>query len=173
VGATSGYDINRLDTQDIAWNQVGIRTEYMPRANFVFRTYSNYDTYQQAWSNVKLDLAYRHNESFIAFGAQYNGISHVWSSANLYLQNFVAGRTKWSALLSYNGYTEEFDSMQLNMIYDLHCAEAIFSFTQSNTGFRAGTQFGIFIRIKALPFDIPFGFGTQGQPLSTPSGFGY
>jgi LPS-assembly protein len=173
IGAQSGYDIVRLDQKSVPWNQVGIRTEYAPRENFLFRTYSNYDTFQQQWSSVKLDVAYHHNDQFLAFGAQYDGVNKVWSSANLFLQNYKIGRTQFSAIFSYNGFTKQFDSMQFNFIYDLHCAEMVLSYSDTNFGFRSGRQIGIFIRLKALPFDIPFGFGTQGQPISTPTGFGY
>lgn len=173
VAAQTGYDLVRLDQQTgTPWNQVGVRTEYTPLPNLMFRTYSNYDTFQRAWSSVRLDLAFKRNDFFLALGSQFDGINHTWTSTNLYLQNLVWGRTKLSAILSYNGFSRQLDGLQLNMIYDLHCAEAIISYSQSNYGFRSGRDISIFIRLKALPFDLPFGFGTRGQPFGTPVGSG-
>jgi hypothetical protein len=106
-------------------------------------------------------------------GARYDGIRKVWSSANLYVENIKIGRTSFSAILTYNGFTKQFDSQQYSFIYDLHCAEAILVYTQQNTGFRSGKDVALFIRLKAIPFDIPFGFGRRGQPLGSPGGVGF
>jgi LPS-assembly protein len=173
VGVQSGYDFLRLERQDTAWQQVGLRTEYTPRDNVLFRTLSTYDTFQRQWSNVRLDFAYRHNDQFLGIGARYDGLRKVWSNANLYLENFQYGRVRISAILSYNGFTKQFDSQQYSFIYDLHCAEAILIYTQQNTGFRSGKDVSLFIRLKAIPFDLPFGFGRRGQPLGSPGGIGF
>ncbi len=173
IGIQTGYDFIRQERQEISWQQVGVRTEFTPKENVMFRTLSTYDTFAQQWSNVRLDFAYKHNEQFLALGARYDGIRKVWSNANLYLENLKWGRVSFSAILSYNGFTKQFDSQQYSFIYDLHCAEAILVYTQQNTGFRSGKDVALFIRLKAIPFDIPFGFGRRGQPLGSPSGAGF
>jgi LPS-assembly protein len=173
IGLQSGYDFLRLERKEISWQQVGLRTEFTPKENVMFRTLSTYDTFSQQWSNVRLDFAYKHNDQFLALGARYDGIRKVWSNANLYLENIRFGRTSFSAILTYNGFTKQFDSQQYSFIYDLHCAEAIVVYTQQNTGFRSGKDIALFIRLKAIPFDIPFGFGRRGQPLGTAGGVGF
>ncbi|MEZ0327896.1 MAG: hypothetical protein ACAH95_18530 [Fimbriimonas sp.] len=173
IGVQTGYDFLRLERKEISWQQVGVRTEFTPRENVMFRTLSTYDTFSQQWSNVRLDFAYKHNDQFLALGARYDGIRKVWSNANLYLENLKWGRTSFSAILTYNGFTKQFDSQQYSFIYDLHCAEAILVYTQQNTGFRSGKDVALFIRLKAIPFDIPFGFGRRGQPLGSPGGVGF
>ena len=81
------------------------------------------------------------------------------------------GRTTLSTLLQFDGYTQRFDTQQYQVVYDLHCAEAVFSLLSQNTGFRPGNQFQFFIRLKAIPFDGNFGLGTRGQPVAANTGF--
>jgi hypothetical protein len=75
-----------------------------------------------------------------------------------------------SALLLYNGFLERFDSRHFAFTYDLHCAEAVLQIIENNVGFRPGREFLFFIRIKALPFDSPFGTGRLGQPIGLGGG---
>jgi hypothetical protein len=173
VGVGTGYDFLRAERQEIGWQQVNIRSQYTPRENFFMRGLAIYDTFRKEWSNMRFDAAYQHGDQFYALGARYDGIRKVWSSADLFMQNLQFGRTKLSTILTYNGFTKQFDTMQFAAVYDLHCAEAILVYTRQTSGFRAGNDVQIMIRLKALPFDIPFGFGRRGQPLGTPGGFGF
>ena len=158
IGGQTGYDISRLQEQvGSPWQQVGIRSEWTPQKWFMFRTLSTYDTIDGDWSNIRLDLGYQPGASLITFGSQYDGVRKVWSIANMFINNFKVGKTMLSGNFSYNGYTDSFDSYQLSAIYDLHCAEAVFTYSEFNTGFRPGRTVNFFIRLKAFPFDSPFG----------------
>ncbi|AIE86708.1 hypothetical protein [Fimbriimonas ginsengisoli] len=170
IGAQSGYDINRIETSDTGWQQVGLRTEWIPTSYFLLRSLSTYDTFQGAWSSVRFDLGYQPGATLLTIGTRYDGIRKVWSNANIFLNNLKVGRARLSAALTYNGYTKQFDSKQYSMIYDLHCAEAVFTMTESNTGFRAGREIQFFVRLKAFPFNSLFGIGRRGQPLGTGTG---
>jgi LPS-assembly protein len=170
TGIQTGYDITQLQTSNEPWQPVGIRTEYSLKNYFALRGLSTYDPTLGEWTSVRLDLTYKPGATSLAIGSRYDGTRHTWTSVSLSLINLKMGRTKFSADLAYNGYTERFDTQQYNVIYDLHCAEAVFTLTNQNFGFRPGNQIEFFIRLKALPFDGNFGFGTRGQPITTNTG---
>jgi len=174
VGAQTGYDLTRLQMQTGSpWQQLGVRSEWSPAKWFLLRSLETYDTIDQVWSSVRFDLAYKPGATLLTVGSQYDGIRKVWSIVNFYLANLKVGKTSLSANFSYNGYSNQFDSEQFNAIYDLHCAEAVFTYSQFNTGFRPGRTINFFIRIKAFPFDSGFGIGQRGQPLSYGTGSSY
>jgi len=170
VGVQSGYDLTMLQIQEPAWQPVGIRMEWQPKDYFLLRTQAMYDTLDGAWSTIRIDTSYKPGATFLSVGSYYDGIRHTWENANLFLDNLTWGKTKLSAILTYNGYTQQFDNEQFSLTYDLHCAEAVFTYQVQNDGFEPGRTIMFFIRIKALPFSSPFGAGTRGQPLGTGTG---
>ena len=170
LGLQTGYDIERLSNSDIPWQQVGVRAEYALGNAFSLRSLTTYDTFQQAWSNVRLDASWRFADANIALGARYDGIRHAWSTANAFIDGLEFGKTRFSAILSYNGFTKQFDSQQYSLIYDLHDAEAVLTMSDYGTGFRSGKEITFLIRLKIFPIDSNFGVGRRGQPLSTGSG---
>jgi len=170
IGAQSGYDLVRLENNQAAWQPVGVRMEWQPENYLLMRTQAVYDTFQGAWSNIRIDTSYKPGATFLSVGSYYDGIRHTWSNINLFVDGLTWGKTKISAILAWNGYTEQFDNQQYNLIYDLHCAEAVLTYQQQNAGFNPGRTITLMIRIKALPFSSPFGAGTRGQPLGTGTG---
>jgi LPS-assembly protein len=86
------------------------------------------------------------------------------------LDNLTWGKTKLSAILTYNGYTQQFDNQQYSLTYDLHCWEAVFTLQEQQTGFQPGRTMTFMLRLKALPFSSNFGAGSRGQPLGTGTG---
>ena len=89
------------------------------------------------------------------------------------LEQLEVGPVKTDFRMSYNGYSQQFNSIQASIIYDLHCAEAVAQIVDNPIGFQNGTSFVFFIRIKGLPFDTSFGNGTRGQPFGYGTGVGY
>ncbi len=169
-GIQTGYDFIRGDTGQVAYQQVGIRSEYKLGNAFSFRTLTSYDPFTQAWSNLRLDTTWQTPSLNATIGARYDGLRHTWASVNAYLDGLEIGKTRFGTTLNFNGYTGRFDSQQYNMVYDLHCAEAIITVQDFGSGFRAGREIGFFIRLKAIPFDSSFGRGRLGQMLGTGSG---
>ncbi len=163
LGLQTGYDLLREKEGEIAWQQVGLRSEWTPRAGILFRGLYTYDTYQQAFSTLRFDFSSYGRQARLNLNAQYDGIRHTWSSFNGVVDGLQVGRTKISALFAYNGYTKQFETRQYAFTYDLHCAEAVLAIQESTTGFRPGRQIYFLLRIKALPFDLPFGVGNRGQ----------
>ncbi len=172
IGAQTGFDFLQADRKDVGWQQVGIRSEYRPVDYFLFRSQAMYDPNLGSWTNVRLDLTYRPGATLVSLGSRYDAYRHVWSNANLFVDNLTFGKTKLSAVLSYNGFLKQFDSQQYSIIYDLHCAEAVISIIDNSTGFRSGREITFFIRLKALPFDSAFGSGRRGQAIGSSNDFG-
>ncbi len=170
IGAQTGYDFLQEELGETAWQNLGTRLEWNPTDSIQFRALSTYDTFSRAWSNVRLDFAWKAGATFVSAGARYDGIRHTWGNVNFYVDGFKMGRLKTSALFIYNGYLRQFEARHLSFTYDLHCAEAIFQVIDTPIGFRPGTQFGFFIRLKALPFNTPFGLGRSGQSFGTGTG---
>lgn len=170
LGAQTGYDLLREKRGEIAWQQLGIRSEWTPRSGILFRGLYTYDTYQQVFSQLRFDLTSYGREARGNLNAQYDGVQHTWSTFNGSIDGLRMGRIKLAALFSYNGYLKTFETKQYAITYDLHCAEAVLAVQENNFGFRPGRQVYFLIRIKALPFDIPFGTGTRGQGVGFGSG---
>ncbi|HJP83624.1 MAG TPA: hypothetical protein VJ835_08980 [Fimbriimonadaceae bacterium] len=170
IGAQTGYDILQLQQSSpgdrVAWQSVGVRMEYRPVDYISLRALSTYDSFQGAWNNLRVDLAYKPGATFVGLGAKYDGIRKTWSSLTGFVDGFKWGRLRTSALFSYNGYLQRFESRHFQFTYDLHCAEAILTIIDNPVGFRSGTSINFYVRIKAFPFNTGFGTGTSGQPVS-------
>ena len=169
-GIQTGYDFIRGSTGQVPWQQIGIRSEYKLGGAYSFRTLTSYDTFSQKWSNVRLDSTWQTPTLNATVGARYDGIQHTWSTVNVNLDGLESGKTRIGTVLNFNGYTQRFDSQQYNIVYDLHCAEAILTIQDFGTGFRAGKEIGFFIRLKSIPFDSNFGRGRLGQALGSGTG---
>ncbi len=174
IGAQTGYDILQLEQTNsfgtTPWQSVGARMEYRPVEYISFRALSTYDTFQKAWSNINLDMAYKPGATFVGLGAKYDGIRKTWSTASGFVDGFKWGRLRTSMLFSYNGYLKRFESRHFQFTYDLHCAEAVLTVLDNPVGFRAGTSVNFYFRLKAFPFNTGFGTGTSGQPVTISGG---
>jgi LPS-assembly protein len=170
LAAQSGYDFLSYQQGITPYQDVGLRAEWHPVDYFQLRTLSTYDTTMKGISNVQVDMAYKPGSTFISAGFRYDGTQHTFGEWDLFLDGVKWGRLKASALLDFDGYTHSFTSEQLSLTYDLHCAEAILQIQDNPSGFRSGTQIAFYIRLKAFPFNTPFGIGTRGQAVG--GGFG-
>lgn len=170
LAAQTGYDFLLEREEEVAWQSVGVRAEWKPAGWFILRGLSTYDPVRHLWSNSRLDLTWKAGDTLIAAGARYDGFRHTWGNVNLYVDGLKAGRFKMSALLAYNGFLKEFESRQVSLTYDMHCAEAILEVLDSPVGFRPGTTVGFYIRLKALPFETPFGTNRRGAPIGIGTG---
>lgn len=170
VGVQTGFDVNRLKTSDVGWQQLGLRSEYQPDKNLLFRTLATYDTISQVWSNVRFDFTRQMRQTSLSLGVRYDGTTSTWGNVNLLLTSLQMGRVNFSTMLTYNGYTKKFDAQQYSFIYDLHCAEAVLTWTDSQTGYRPGRDIQFFVRLKAIPVDSLFGTSSRGQSVGTGTG---
>ncbi len=173
VSAQTSYDFLQLDRKQVAWQNVGVRTDWTPNDKLFIRTLSNYDPFNQWWSNVRLDAGWKVSKGYVSAGLRYDGPRHRWGSVNVLADGLEWKRLRTSVLANFNGYSNKIESWQLSMTYDLHCAEAVLQIIENKVGFRSGREIGFFIRLKALPFDTPFGIGRRGQGLGTGTGIGF
>lgn len=170
IGAQTSYDMMQLAQGNEPWTQLSVRMEYTPWKQWIGRGQLAYDTYRHSWSNLQFDVNGKKGGTTLSLGTRFDGLRHQWSNVNVYLDGIQVGRTRLSTILNYNGYTKQFDSAQYSLIYDLHCAEALFTVLENNTGFRTGRTFQFSIRLKALPSMSNFGTGTGGQSIGTGTG---
>jgi LPS-assembly protein len=106
----------------------------------------------------------------VGLGLRYDAVRSVWGSANLFVDALKWGRLRISSALAYNGYLKAFEARHFSFTYDTHDAEFILQVLDNPVGFRPGREISFFIRLKALPFDTPFGIGRRGQPIGTGTG---
>lgn len=168
--AQAGYDFLQLARQATPWQRVSLNSEYSPTENFSFRTQTTYDTVNQVWSNVRMDLGWEVGGARISAGTNFDGQRHTWSNFNLYADGFQIGKLRAGMIFSYNGYNRQVEARHFSFTYDLHCVEAILQIIDNPVGFRSGRSINFFIRIKALPFDTPFGIGNRGQAIGSGNG---
>lgn len=163
--AQTGYDIFQSSVGEVPWQFIWLRSKYNPGQWLDFGLSASYDTFSQAWSNIRLDSQVRFGRTNVTAGARYDGIRSQWAGLNVLIEGFKVGRLTTNALFDYNGYSKQFDSQHYQFIYDLHCAEAVLEIMDNQTGFRDGRTIGFYIRLKALPFGSSFGYGTRGNSL--------
>ncbi len=170
LGAQTGYDLLDQQLASTPWQSVGVRAEFEPSKWLLFRAFSTYDTFQQGWSNIRMDLAYKPGATFVRATARYDGIRHTWGQVGLSVLDLKWGRLRASTDLVYNGYLKQFEARHFDFRYDLHCAEAVLQIIDNPLGFRSGREIQFFIRLKAFPFDTPFGTGRRGQSIGGGTG---
>lgn len=170
IGAQTGYDFEQEKRQNTAWQMVGVRTEWRPKEGVSFKGYSMYDTFRKGWSTIRMDVNAKQGPFQLTVGTRYDAFRHTWGNLNIYMDGLRIGRLGLATAIAYNGYTKQFDARHYSLIYDLHCAEAVLQVLDYPTGFRAGRTVSFFVRLKALPFDTPFGTGRRGESFGMGSG---
>lgn len=173
LAAQTGYDVLQGSFGEVPWQFVWIRSQWRPGDWLRLDTSASYDTFNQAWGNLRLDAGMRLGETSVNLGARYDGLRSQWAGFNLLVDGFRVGKVRTNFLLDYNGYTQRLDSQHYQMIYDLHCAEAVLEVIDNQIGFRSGRTVGFFIRIKAFPFGSQFGNGSRGQSIGGAGAFGF
>lgn len=170
LNANFSYDIRQLQLRQTAWQTLNFLANWRPHDRFVFRYTAAYDTFRQVWSQQRFETGWYISDGLVSGILNYDGTRHSWGNISLYAEGLKWGKFSLATLMSYNGYTRRFEARHYSLIYDLHCAEAIFQVMENPSGFRAGTEFAFFIRIKGLPFDTPFGIGKRGQAVGSGGG---
>ncbi len=178
--ARTGYDLLLADRGRVPWQLLFLQTEWSPfgrdynsAKRLRVRMTNIYDTFSQVWSNQRLDVDYINGDFRLGLGARFDGRRSTWASSNIILEGLRFGKTTLALAMNYNGYTQRFDAQHYQLIYDLHCAEAVLDIVDNQVGFRSGRQIGLFVRLKALPSRSGFGQGTRGQRIGGNSGFGF
>ncbi|MCU0315563.1 MAG: hypothetical protein MUC92_03105 [Fimbriimonadaceae bacterium] len=171
LAASTGYDILQSTRGQVPWQFVNITSNYQPNGRTRVTGAAVYDTFNSKWNTFRADAAFFVGEVGCIFGARYDAFRSVWSGFNIQLTGIRSGKTRIDALLSYNGYTKYIEAQQYQLIYDLHCTEAVLEVSDTRVGFRSGRQISLSVRIKAFPFGNNFGIGQRGQRIGSGIGF--
>ena len=173
LSGQTAYDFLQLKRKQTPWQNLTLRADYEPNSRLLARVASNYDTFRQVWSNVRFDLGWKVSEGYISLNSRYDGERHTWANFNLFADGLRWGKLKTAVAFSYNGYTKQVEARHLSLTYDLHCWEGVLQIIDNPVGFRKGREIGLFIRLKALPFETPFGLGRRGQSVGSGAGVGF
>jgi hypothetical protein len=170
--AATGYDILLADRGEVPWQQLYLRSSWRPGQWAQVDLSAVYDTFNKVWGTLRLDSKWRFGETRVSVGAAYDGRRSQWAGLNAIVEAFRIGRVTANAIVAYNGYTSRVDAQQYQLVYDMHCTEAVFELTDNQAGFRSGRTFAFYLRIKALPAGGPFGVGRRGESVGSGFGFG-
>ncbi len=169
--ARTGYDLLSIERGQSPWQLVSIGSTYRG-SNSRMQFNSTYDTFNQSWSSLRADGEWEMFGSRFGGGLRFDGLRSTWAAASLQAEALKMGKFTVDMLLSYNGYTKQFDAQQYAIAYDLHCWDAVLEITEFKSGFRGGRQVAFFFRLKALPFGSDFGYGRRGQRVGGVGGYG-
>ncbi|MBS1712885.1 MAG: LPS-assembly protein LptD [Armatimonadetes bacterium] len=168
----TGYDVLQGDQGEVPWQFVWFRSRWNPGKWLDVNGTASYDTFNQAWSNFRVDAGATLGDTRMFLGARYDGLRSQWAGFNVFVDGFRVGRVTSRFLLDYDGYMKQLVAQHYQFAYDLHCAEAVFEVIDNQVGFRSGRTLAFYIRLKAFPGGSPFGYGTRGGSIGGGYGFG-
>ncbi len=114
-----------------------------------------------------------HKDLQIDLVSRFDPTRHKFGNINTYFDVPVAKDWRVIGLFQYNGYLNRFESRNLQIVKDLHCLEAVLTYTDNPFGFRTDRQIMFQLRIKGLPTYQRFGTGQFGQAIDTSVGQGF
>ncbi len=165
LSAQTSYDLRARDRNRDPWSLLNLNLEYEPAPYLRWRNQFSYDPNRERLLSIQTDLLWRFGDSQLVFAGRYDAQRAKWGRLFLRADSVRWGRTRLSVLAQYNGYLNRFESRQLLLTYDLHCAELEVRYIDNPFGFRRDTGLQFFIRLKALPSFSRFGYGQLGQPV--------
>jgi hypothetical protein len=168
----SGYDFDFPRVFGSPWRSLWLRGLWNPGPKLKVDVSANYDTVDQRWNNLRLDLLTARSPWETNLGLRYDFANASLAGISARIAGVKFGRTRLDTLLDYNGYTKRFDAQHYQLTYDLHCVEAVLEVIDNAVGFRAGRTIGLYVRIKAFPSGSMFGQGRRGQTIGGGFGFG-
>ena len=171
ITARAGYDFAQQSFGGIAprpWQTLSINTLWRPVDWARMRNLVSYDPNDGRMLSVTSDLRFRgRNEFALDLVTRYDPQRHKFGNINGFLNLPIGRLWRVMALAQYNGYLSRFESRSFQIIRDLHCMEATFSYVDNPFGFRQDRQFFFQLRIKGLPIFNQVGTGQFGQALDT------
>ncbi len=166
--AGTGYDVLQADKGFVPWQSVNVRGEWTPNRTTKVRSSALYDTFSQLWGSASFDADFMIQKARFVVGTRYDGRRKQISNASLLASGLSWGRLGASVLADWNGFTEQLQALHYQLVWDMHCSEAVLEVIDNRSGFRSGQQIGFYVRLKAFPTFSAFGMGRGGQS----AGFG-
>lgn len=173
LSARVGYDFGQQSFGGITnpWQSVSINFLARPVDWARFRSLLTFDPNTHRFVSSVVDLRFRGpNETSFDMVGRFDPQRHKFGQINGYYNVPIGRMWRVIALFQYNGYLSKFESRNLQIIRDLHCMEASFTYVDNPFGFRNDKQIYFTLRIKALPFFQRFGVGQFGQAIDTSVG---
>lgn len=161
--AGTGYDVLQGEQGFVPWQSVNVRGEWTPNRTTKVRSTALYDTFSQLWGSASFDADFMIQKARFVVGTRYDGRRKKISNASLLASGLSWGRLGASVLVDWNGFTEELQALHYQLVWDMHCSEAVLEVIDNRSGFRSGQQIGFYVRLKAFPTFSAFGFGRGGQ----------
>lgn len=173
VRAGSGYDFFAELRQSQPWQPLAFEAMWKPTDASQLAITSSLDPNSGRWDSMRTILRYKSEKFSSNISALYDPRTDKLATGNAYVEtSFFNGGWRVSGLVNYNGYLDQLDSQQYQIIRDMHCWEAVISMTDIQTGYSAGKQFMFQLRLKALGRTPTIGRGNYGESLMS-SGGGY
>ena len=167
----SGYDFFAELQHSNPWRMLNLEAMVKPSPTAQIALTSSIDPNSGRWDNLRSIVRYSDKTVSANFSALYDPKTDKLASGNAYLETYLFNNGwRIGGLLNYNGYTDQFDSQQYQIIRDMHCMEAVFSMSDIQTGYSVGKQFMLQLRLKALGKTPKLGRGNSGESLMSSSG---
>ncbi|MHB1460109.1 MAG: LPS-assembly protein LptD [Armatimonadota bacterium] len=175
IRAGSGYDFFAELRQSQPWQPLAFEAMWKPSSASQIAVSSSLDPNSGRWDSMRTIVRYQSKKFSTNISALYNPLTNQLATGNAYVEtSLFNGGWRVSGLLNYNGYLDQFDSQQYQIVRDMHCMEAVISMTDIQTGFTVGKQWMFQLRLKALGRTPKLGKGSYGESLmSSGGGFGY
>jgi hypothetical protein len=174
VTARVGYDFGRTNFGgfNTPWQTLSGNVLWRPSPSSRIQNLFTFDPNNGKFIAVTTDLRFRgRNDMHADIVTRFDPARHKFGNMNGYF-NIPVGPWRFVSILQYNGYLNRFENQSLQIVRDLHCLEASFTYVSNPFGFRNDRQFYFNLRIKGLPFLDNLGGGAFGQALDTGIGGG-
>ena len=173
IRAGSGYDFFAELRQGQPWQPFHFEAMWKPGNASQIAVTSSLDPNTGRWDSMRTILRYKSEKFSSNISALYDPRTNKVATGNAFIETTLFnGGWRLSGLVNYNGYLDQFDSQQYQLVRDMHCWEAVFSMTDIQTGYSVGKQFMFQLRLKALGRTPAVGRGNFGESLMS-SGGGY
>ncbi|MBP6963675.1 MAG: LPS-assembly protein LptD [Armatimonadetes bacterium] len=164
---STGYDLER-DSRP--WQDLTLRLTATPSARFGGSLSTGYDLNAGGWRTLISRIRYANPDRFsVDVGSRYNLPQGGFDALRGRLALKIGSKWSADAIVSWNGYSDDFDYTAFRITRDLHCWEASLVFTDE-TGFRKDRGIMLDLRLKAFQADDRFGIGQYGQTFDTGMG---
>lgn len=156
--------------KDYRWQDLALRTTFSPSDNLLIYASTAYDLNRSRWRALVSQIRLRpQNQLKLDIGSRYDLERHKFASVKTQLDTPVGKLWHIRANGGWNGYTNQFDYRNIQIVRDLHCWEMAITWTDQQ-GYWNNKGLSLNLRIKAFPIFDGFGIGQYGQPIDTSVG---
>lgn len=163
--AYTGYDLLAEKRRQDGWHPLNMDLNWTPFSGLQASFQSTLAPSNGRWEYLRGRMRYRNGENQLLLSGLYNPVLSKLANATGYVDMEINPAWRIEALGVYNGYTRRFESRQMMLVRNWHCWEACVGYIENKTGYRAGAQWVVEMRIKAFPGRRRIGYGDSGDAL--------